>query len=93
MTMSVYRVNSAYLRTSSVNNKKTAKSNLAQNVSFQKSTPKKLVNAIDKFVSLIRGHVNDNSPRVSENYILGRHPFAVQKALNYKELAKSFTSN
>lgn len=38
MSMSIYRVNSAYLRTSSVNNRNNNKSNSAKDVSFGKGS-------------------------------------------------------
>lgn len=60
MTMSVYRVNSAYLKTTSVSNRKADKTNYVQNVSFGKSTPTGWLYNLKRILTFAPKHANDN---------------------------------
>lgn len=60
MAMSVYRVNSAYLRTSGVNNRKHDKSVSGKNISFEKASTEGFVQTLIKLLKLTPKHANDN---------------------------------
>lgn len=84
MTMSVYRVNSAYLRTSSVNNSNTHKTSPKNNVSFGKAKEgiiQLALKALERKPSNSAGEISLNPERkASINYHFGRRMFAGQKS-------------
>lgn len=60
MAMSVYRVNSAYLRTSGINNQKHDKSFPGKKINFEKASTEGFVQTLIRLLKLTPKHANDN---------------------------------